>query len=149
MNIPHPIMRNKDQNDKKEKKLKKKRISSENQVTISQSSKLARHVDALYLKFSIWTLVSFFVHLFLVTSGLYLDWNFKFTIEGLYNDTTVSVIYCRIYVSIKYTCKLKKSVVLKRWKNIILQFFLNISQIFFYIFFNIFCIYNYKSCKLT
>lgn len=53
MNIPQPIMRNKDQNDKKEKKLKKKRISSENQVTISQSSKLARHVDALYLKFSI------------------------------------------------------------------------------------------------
>lgn len=124
MNIPQPIMRNKDQNDKKEKKLKKNRISSENQVTISQSSKLARHVDALYLKFSIWTLVSFFVHLFLVTSGLYLDWNFKFTIEGLYYDTTVSVIYCRIYVSIKYTCKLKKSVVLKRWKIVILQFFL-------------------------
>lgn len=40
MNIPQPIMRNKDQNDKKEKKIEKKqRISSENQVTISQSSK--------------------------------------------------------------------------------------------------------------
>lgn len=133
---------------KKKKNWKKNRISSENQVTISQSSKLTRHVDALHLKFSIWTLVSFFVHLFLVTSGLYLDWNFKFTIEGLYYDTTVSVIYCRIYVSIKYTCKLKKSVVLKRWKNVILQFFFNISQ-FFDIFFNIICIYNYKSCKLT